>query len=220
MVALSYRGFWTSSGHPSEAGIKLDASAVVTWVTENFSCNMNEGDEDVSLVLWGQSLGAGVALDAAASAATTRLDSNNGKEGTGIEGLLLETPFVSVEAMLLELYPQKWLPYRYLSPFLRNHWDSKGALRRLAASCEDRKILAGAHGSGSLKMLILQAGKDELVPSSQGSELETCARGIGFDVRRLEVTAALHNEVSTKASGRAAIVGFLREIGDGDRGKT
>ena len=217
IVALSYRGFWASSGRPSEAGIKLDASAAVTWATENFSSNMNGGDGDVSLVLWGQSLGAGVAVDAVAATAITRLASSS-KEGTEIEGLLLETPFVSVEAMLLELYPQKWLPYRYLSPFLRNHWDSKEALRRLASSYEGRQMLVGAYGSGFLKMLILQAGKDEIVPPTQGLELEACARDMGFDVRRVEVKTALHNEVSMKASGRAAIVGFLREIGDADRG--
>ena len=218
IVALSYRGFWASSGRPSEAGIKLDASAAVTWVAENFSSNMNGGDGDVSLVLWGQSLGAGVAVEAAAANAITKLDSNNSKEGTEIEGLLLETPFVSVEAMLLELYPQKWLPYRYLSPFLRNHWDSKEALGRLAGSCESRQKLVGAYGSRPLKLLILQAGKDEIVPPTQGLELEACARDMGFDARRIEVKAALHNEVSMKASGRAAIVGFLKEIGDADRG--
>ena len=217
IIAISYRGFWASSGRPSEAGIKLDASAAVAWVTENFSSNMN-GDEEVSLVLWGQSLGAGVAVEAAAATTISRLDSSNDKKGMELEGLLLETPFVSVDAMLLELYPQKWLPYRYLGPFLRNHWDSKEALRRLAGSCEDRKMLADTWGSESVKIIILQAGKDELVPPTQGLELEACARGMGFDVRRVEVKAALHNEVSVKASGRAAIVGFLREIGDADGG--
>lgn len=183
---------------------------------------MNGGDEDVSLVLWGQSLGAGVAAEVAAATTITRFDSSNGNEGIKIEGLLLETPFVSVKAMLWELYPQKWLPYQYLGPFLRNHWDSKEALRRLAGSCEDRKMLVGTCGGESLKIIILQAGKDELVPPTQGLELEACARGMGFDVRRVAVKAALHNEVSVKASGRAAIVGFLREIGDagGDYEKT
>ena len=217
IVALSYRGFWASSGRPSEAGIKLDASAAISWVTENFSSGMNGGDEDVSLVLWGQSLGAGVAAEVATATTFARPDSSC-KEWIKIEGLLLETPFVSVKAMLWELYPQKWLPYRYLGPFLRNHWDSKEALRRLAESCEDRKMLVGACGSKSLKIMIIQAGKDELVPPTQGLELEAYARGMGFDIRRAEVKAALHNEVSVKASGRAAIVGFLREIGDAGRG--
>lgn len=63
-------------------------------------------------------------------------------------------------------------------------------------------------------VLILQAGKDEIVPPTQGLELETCARRVGFDVRRFEVKIALRNEVSMKASGHAAIVGFLKEIGD------
>ena len=178
---------------------------------------MNVGEE-VSLVLWGQSLGAGVAMEAAAATTVSRLDSSNDKEGIELQGLLLETPFVSVDAMLLELYPQKWLPYRYLGPFLRNHWDSKQALRRLAGAWEDRKMLVGIYGSKSIKIIILQAGKDELVPPTQGLELEACARGMGFDVRRVEVKSALHNEVSVKASGPAAIVGFLREIGDANGG--
>ncbi|KAL8788197.1 MAG: hypothetical protein Q9195_007412 [Heterodermia aff. obscurata] len=231
IVALSYRSFWTSSGHPSEAGIKLDASAVVDWVTENFPSIMNGGNENVSLVLWGHSLGASVAVDAAAASTTSRLDNNKDKEGIEIKGSLLETPSVSVEAMLWTLYPQKWLPYRYLGlpenvtadtefanrTFLRNHWDSKEALQRLASSCEDGNMLVGAYGNETLKIQILQAGKDELVPPIQGLELEACARGIGFDVRRVEGKTALHNEVSTRASGRAEIVGFVKEIGDAHR---
>ena len=124
IVALSYRGFWTSSGRPSEAGIKLDAAAALEWAIKTFPSD----HENVRVVLWGQSLGAGVALDAAATATGTQ-DNN-----LTVDGILLETPFVSVKAMLLEIYNMKWLPYRYLGPFLRSHWDSREALRRLAAT--------------------------------------------------------------------------------------
>lgn len=212
IIALSYRGFWTSSGRPSEAGIKLDAAAALSWAAETFPPGI-DAEEDVRIVLWGQSLGAGVAVDAAATAASRFHDSKAG-EGLRINGLLLETPFVGVKAMLLELYPQRWLPYRYLGPFLRNHWDARKALRRLAASCEAVRGTADSGGKGSPKILILQAGKDELVPSAQGFELEAYAREVGLDVRRLEVKGALHNEIVTTASGKGAITNFLREIGD------
>ncbi|KAL9134494.1 MAG: hypothetical protein Q9175_004326 [Cornicularia normoerica] len=57
IVALSYRGFWTSSGRPSESGTALDAAAAVNWVSQIYL-------PDSKLVLWGQSLGAGVAANA------------------------------------------------------------------------------------------------------------------------------------------------------------
>ena len=210
IVALSYRGFWTCSGRPSESGIKLYAAAALSWVAQEFPPESTDSGEEVRLVLWGQSLGAGVAVDAAATAISTPSGQKD-CVGTRIDGLLLETPFVSVKAMLLELYPQKWLPYRYLGPFLRNHWDSKEALRRLFISYETLSV--ELQGRRPLKTLILQAGKDELVPAGQSLELEDYARKVGLDVQRIDVKGALHNEVTVKSSGRAAIVAFLREMG-------
>lgn len=213
ILALSYRGFWTSSGRASEAGIKLDAAAALSWAMEKFHSSTIGCEKDVRFVLWGQSLGAGVAADAAA-ALTNRLDTSRGIKGMKIDGLLFETPFVSVKAMLLTLYPQQWLPYRYLGPFLRNHWDSREALQRLAGTQREDTKLRGSENDHLTKILILQAGKDELVPASQGLELEACARALKLDLQRIEVKGALHNEVSMKASGKAAIVQFLRDIGD------
>ena len=210
-MALSYRGFWTSSGRPSETGIKRDAAAALAWAAEAFSSNI-DGGEEVRFVLWGQSLGAGVAADAAA--AVTRMATKEGNGRTRIHGLLLETPFMSVKDMLLELYPQKWLPYRYLGPFLRNHWNSREALRRLADTSKGDSGQEGGRAIEIPKVLILQAGKDELVPASQGVELEACAREVGLDVSRLEVQGALHNEVTMKALGKAAIAKYFDDIGD------
>lgn len=87
LIALSYRR------RPSERDININAQAAIKYAMTHYSPDR--------LILWGQSLGAGVAC----SAARPHSD------------LLLETPFVNVRAMLLALYPQKWLPYRYLGPF-------------------------------------------------------------------------------------------------------
>ena len=211
IVALSYRGFWSSSGRASEKGIKMDAVAALAWVAETFSSNFGDGEE-VKCVLWGQSLGAGVAADAAAAMA--RMAAGAGNRKIRIDGLLLESPFVSVKDMLLELYPQKWLPYRYLGPFLRNHWDTREALRRLANTRESESGPEGSRAVDHPRILILQAGKDELVPVSQALELEACARHVGFDVSRLEVHGALRNEVALRASGKAAIAMFFSDKGD------
>ena len=194
IAALSYRGFWTSHGRPSERGINLDAAAALAWASKEFP-------PDSILVVWGQSLGAGVAV--CALAANLEQESTKNKAKTlEIKALLLETPFTSVRAMLVALYPQKWLPYRYLSPFLWNHWDSIQTLSRISASHAEPKVL------------VLPAGDDELVPQAHAMELEAVCKDGQMDVKRTVVKGALHHEVVAKPQGRAAVVEFLKQIGE------
>ena len=201
IAALSYRGFWTSHGRPSEHGINLDAAATLAWAAANYP--------NSRIILWGQSLGAGVAVRAAAAKLEQEkigsgLCSKDQVKTPRIMGLLLETPFTSVRAMLLALYPQKWLPYRYLSPFLWNHWDSKECLSRIAK--DDAKP----------KVLILPAGDDELVPQAHGLELERVCKHGELNVERTVVKGALHHEVLGKPRGRAAVMDFLQGIAEQD----
>ena len=118
-----------------------------------------------------------------------------------IRGLILETPFTSVKDMLAAIYPQPWLPYRYLWPFLRSRWDSRRALSDMV-SLKTRS-----------EVLILQAGNDELVPWTHGEELEALSKNGQMDVRRFVVNGALHHEVMLKPQGRAAVIKFLGNIG-------
>lgn len=197
-------------------------------------------------MLWGQSLGAGVALVAAAAdlnpdpnpdpAATNRSkgarkESGGVGEGKGqqeekrleISGLLLETPFVSVRAMLVALYPEKWLPYRYLGPFLTNHWDSEEALRKIGAAlgasgatefnhCSAQSAPSSSGERKRPRVLILQGGRDEVVPKEHATRLETVCNEVGLQMRRVEVSGALHTEVMAKAAGKRAAVEFIRKI--------
>ena len=200
VAALSYRGYWTSRSRPSEAGLRRDARAALEWASTTYP------DASSSIVLWGQSLGAGVATDLLQY--TTTITSKT--DGKRIAGLLLETPFLSIYTMLLALYPQRWLPYRYLRPFLRNHWDSQRALT-LSSSALPPK---------SLPILILSAANDELVPQFHAPELEGTCRAAGLsDVRRKDVSGALHNEATIRKEGRDAVVGFLRDIGEKQQGQ-
>ena len=202
IIAPSYRGFWTSRGRPSEDGIRLDAAAAVRYTVNELPALTSES---FNLVLWGQSIGAGVAASATAAVAGSHLTNDGAviqREAQKVAGLLLETPFVSVRAMLMTLYPQKWLPYRYLGPFLRNHWDSKAALQEIAKRSLPRP-----------KILILQAEKDELVPASQSAELEAISNDLKLDAKKRVVAGALHNEVLGKIKGRNRIAEFLREFG-------
>ena len=210
IVALSYRGYWTSQGRPSQAGIELDARAALEWVQAEYGHLSG-----MKLVLWGQSIGAGVATVAAAlqQKATWPKDAEKiSRELPRAHGLILETPFKSIPSMLIALYPQRWLPYRYLGPFLRNWWDSEAALRNIATLQSD-----GPSSKMALplpRVLILQAAKDELVPPEHSRELEDLCKGQGFvDVQRKVIAGALHTEVLTRPEGRKSIVTFLRRLG-------
>jgi fermentation-respiration switch protein FrsA (DUF1100 family) len=65
VVALSYRGYAGSSGHPSERGLKSDAAAAYAFAIARYDA--------ARIVAWGFSLGTGVAVALAADRPVGRL---------------------------------------------------------------------------------------------------------------------------------------------------
>jgi len=97
LVALSYRGYAGSSGGPSERGLLWDAAAAYAFAAARY-----EADR---IVLWGFSLGSGVAVALAA-------DHPVGK-------LILEAPYTSIADIAAAAFPI--LPVRWL---LRDQFHS------------------------------------------------------------------------------------------------
>ncbi len=93
LVAVSYRGYGGSEGSPSQPGLYNDAAAALTYAREVLKI------PEHSLILYGESLGTGIAT----YLATKHPD---------IALLVLEAPYRSVEARAKEIYP--YLPVRYL----------------------------------------------------------------------------------------------------------
>jgi hypothetical protein len=90
LVGLEYRGYGGSSGSPSEAGLILDAQAAYAFAAERYPAKQ--------IVLWGESLGSGVAVALAAEKPVGRV--------------ILEAPFTSAADIAAEHY---WfLPVRLL----------------------------------------------------------------------------------------------------------
>ena len=90
LVAVSYRGYAGSSGRPSEQGLLRDAAAAYAFTVARYGADR--------IVLWGFSLGSGVAVALAA-------DQPVGK-------LVLEAPYTSmtdVAASLFPIVPVRWL---------------------------------------------------------------------------------------------------------------
>lgn len=196
LVCLSYRGYWTSRGRPSEKGIRRDAEAGLRWITQCHAETYAGSDQLAKpiVLLWGQSIGSGVATNLAASSPPQHI--------LRVDGVILETPFLSVRAMLEVLYPQQWLPYKRLWPFLRNQLDSWKNLGVIAE-------MSKAAGSKPPQMFILEAGRDELVPQEHGEKLEQRCIEVGLPVYKKTVHNAFHNEAITRAEGRKAVAEFV-----------
>lgn len=198
LVCLSYRGYWTSRGRPTEKGIRLDAAAALGWISR-YHVGMAEASSSgahvpsAEVVLWGQSIGSGVATNLAAECT---MPSN-----LRLNSLVLETAFTSLKAMLEVLYPQKWLPYKHLWPFLRNQLDS----------WKNLGIMAGRYPFAPSRphILFLEAAKDELVPAKISQELHDRAIELGFPNERKAVNGAFHNDTMFRAEGRKAVAEFL-----------
>ncbi|PPJ54768.1 hypothetical protein CBER1_04053 [Cercospora berteroae] len=199
LVALSYRGYWTSGGRASQKGIEEDAKAMLKWI----ETTQTTASTEAQIFLWGQSIGAGVATTAAASYVSANIAGPRPK----ISGLILETPFTGIKSMLLALYPQKWLPYRYLWPFLWNHWDSQAALQAIARV--DNPPVT----------LIMPATRDEVVPPGEADKLERIARSADLRTLRTDIIGALHTEATTRKEGQIVVAKFVWDVVSGVKSK-
>jgi fermentation-respiration switch protein FrsA (DUF1100 family) len=83
VVALSYRGYAGSSGQPSEQGLLQDAAAAYAFATARYSPD--------KIVVWGFSLGTGVAVALAAE--------------QPIGKLILEAPYSSIADVAAAAFP-------------------------------------------------------------------------------------------------------------------
>ena len=82
LLALNYRGYGGSTGRPSEDGLHRDAAAAYEFASSRYGAGR--------VVLWGESLGTGVAVALAASRPVARV--------------LLESPFTSTADVAASIY--------------------------------------------------------------------------------------------------------------------
>lgn len=210
LVALSYRGYWKSSGRATQSGIEQDAQAFLSWVSETYI----QPDRDVSVVLWGHSLGAAVASSAVVKTLAHPAENQN----LSIAGLILEAPISSIKDMLISLYPQKWLPYRYLWPFSWNNWDVSSSLEQMA----HYKAATPSETDSSNKIsvppiFLMSAESDEVIPLWVADQLEEKAKASGLGIERKSVKGAMHIEGPLKLDGRTALVDFIMNSSAGHK---
>jgi hypothetical protein len=96
---IDYRGYGRSEGEPNEPGTYRDAQAAYEHLTKT------RNREPRTIILYGESLGTGVAVELASR--------------VPVGGLVLEAPFTSIGDVAQGMFP--FLPVRYL---VRNKYDS------------------------------------------------------------------------------------------------
>lgn len=106
LLALSYRGYGGSSGRPSEAGLLRDAAAAYAFAAAR--------SPPERIVLWGESLGTGVAVAVAAEHPVGRI--------------VLESPFTSAADIAASIY--SFIPVRLI---MKDQFRSDERIGRVTA---------------------------------------------------------------------------------------
>ena len=106
LIALNFRGYGGSTGTPTEDGLHRDAQAAYAFAAERYPARR--------IVLWGSSLGTGVAV---------RLASEK-----PVGKLVLEAPYSSTADVAASLFP--WVPVRWL---MKDQFHSDERIARVTA---------------------------------------------------------------------------------------
>ena len=104
-LIIAWRGFSGNQGKPSEKGLYNDGNSAILWLK-------NLGLKDNDIVLYGESLGTGVA---------TEIAQNN-----NFAGLVLETPFTSMIEAAKNFYP--YIPVAFL---LKDKYDNQNKIKNI-----------------------------------------------------------------------------------------
>ena len=83
-LIIAWRGFSGNKGKPSEKGLYIDGNSATKWLK-----NLGLNEEDI--ILYGESLGTGIATEIA--------------QNSNFAGLILETPFTSMVDAAKNVYP-------------------------------------------------------------------------------------------------------------------
>ena len=132
LLAVDYRGYGRSVGEPSEAGFYDDGRAMVAYAQGRL------GLKPAQLVLYGESIGSGVAVQMATEMPAA--------------GLVLQSPFASLVSVVSGKFP--WVPVEWL---LRDRFDSIGKMGRVGEPAAGDAWGAGRAGADCRKSRLFAA---------------------------------------------------------------
>jgi len=104
-LMIAWRGFSGNKGNPTEEGLYEDARSAIKWLKL-------QGIDEKSIILYGESLGTGVATEVA--------------QNKNFAGIILESPFTSMIDAGKDKYP--YLPVRFL---LKDKYESDKKIKNI-----------------------------------------------------------------------------------------
>ena len=104
-LIIAWRGFSGNAGNPSEEGLYIDGNSAIEWLK-------NLGLSKKDIIIYGESLGTGVAIEIAKS--------------NEFSGLVLETPFTSMIEAAKNFYP--YVPVKIL---LRDKYENDKKIKNI-----------------------------------------------------------------------------------------
>ncbi len=115
LIALDYRGFGESDGSVSLSGAEKDAQAAIAHLVET--------DPDTPLFVFGQSIGAAIAVSAVAKSPLQNK----------IAGVVIDSAFAKARRIAREKVAQVWLlwPFQYPLSFLVPENDAEGNVAKI-----------------------------------------------------------------------------------------
>ncbi len=158
LLAVSFRGYGGSSGTPSEAGLIADGETAYRFAAARYPAQR--------IVLWGYSLGSGVAVALAAS--------------HQIGALILEAPYTSMVDIAAAMFP--YVPVRW---FLRDSFRSDQRIAKVTAPLllmhgEKDTVIAIHFGE---RLFELAPGRKRLVRFPEGTHVNLDEQGAVAAVR-------------------------------------
>lgn len=204
VVAVPPRSYGLSTNSkPTQSRVLSDYRAVVESVTAKYTTRDLQNGQETKIVWYGHSLGASIA--------TCLLDSlaRDPNAKARCDGLIFENGFSSIKDMVRTLYPQKFLPYYWLTPFVLDNWDALAAFSSESTSQHAIKPLS------RIPKLFVSSAKDEIVPAEMVSKAYKTAADHneeGVTCQLLDVKDALHDTAFSKAVWITGITKFLGEV--------
>ncbi len=151
LALVDYRGYGGNRGQPSETGLYRDGEAALRAVRGL------RGVDPARVVVWGRSIGAAVAVHLAAATPAGAAPTATGDQAGPPAGVILESPFTSVQDLLREGGHPLLLALSRLGTF---RFDSAAAIRRVRSP-----------------LLIIHGTADEIAPFALGQRLYGLAPG-------------------------------------------
>ncbi|KAI0344482.1 hypothetical protein BDW22DRAFT_1471872 [Trametopsis cervina] len=194
VLAVAPRSYWKSSRRtPTEQGILTDYLCALKYTSRRFPLS--------PIILYGHSLGG--------AAAVCLAHGINSADFPNVTGMILENPFASIPGMVQAIYPQRWLPYRYLGVFAFDRWD---ALREMQSLERPDSLLDKLKRS----IMVVLSENDEIVPNDMGkafwhfAQLGGSQESTGAPLGRIvNIPGALHDDAWTKRQWQKELDSYM-----------